>query len=153
MRSRRLRFPLLELASPLRTASAAPANCIRCPCELHPLPLRTALLPPGEPARRVSVPPAQPALGSAAGCIAALVSQPFDVVKTRLQTRLAPGRGGLVGTLRGIARAEGVLGLYRGVLPRLLIYAVQGGVFFGRRARARNAAALAWTAAGEGARP
>jgi solute carrier family 25 iron transporter 28/37 len=69
------------------------------------------------------------------GALAALVTQPLDVVKTRLQTQdclarstssLADGEvrrpryKGFVGTLNSVVREEGFKALYRGVLPRTL---------------------------------
>lgn len=68
-------------------------------------------------------------LGAAAGCSAALVTTPFDVVKSRMET-LAPHPRGVGPALAFLVRKEGLGGLYRGLGPRLLIYLVQGAVFF-----------------------
>lgn len=71
--------------------------------------------------------------GGLAGSTAALFTTPFDVVKTRLQTQI-PGRAiqyaGVVDTLMKIRRHEGLKGLYRGLIPRLVIYISQGSIFF-----------------------
>ena len=69
------------------------------------------------------------AAGGTSGAIAAVVSNPFDVVKTRIQTAGAPGGanagGGPAGRTMaaGLAllyRAEGAAGLLRGVVPRAM---------------------------------
>ena len=45
---------------------------------------------------------------------------------------------GLLPTMRDIVVNEGLGGLYRGVIPRLLIYVTQGAVFFSSYELARN---------------
>ncbi|KAL7165366.1 hypothetical protein ACSBR2_041122 [Camellia fascicularis] len=71
--------------------------------------------------------------GGLAGSTAALFTTPFDVVKTRLQTRI-PGSihqyDGVFNTLKEIAMHEGLKGLYRGLVPRLVMYISQGAIFF-----------------------
>ncbi|CAA0812177.1 Mitochondrial substrate carrier family protein [Striga hermonthica] len=71
--------------------------------------------------------------GGLAGSMASLFTTPFDVVKTRLQTQI-PGSmtpyGGVFNTLTKIGRQEGVQGLYRGLTPRLVMYMIQGALFF-----------------------
>ncbi|KAL8256030.1 hypothetical protein R6Q59_031097 [Mikania micrantha] len=71
--------------------------------------------------------------GGLAGSTAALFTTPFDVVKTRLQTQI-PGSvnryNGVYNTLKDIAQHEGLLGLYRGLTPRLAMYMTQGALFF-----------------------
>eukprot|EP01018_Ginkgo_biloba_P034421 Gb_14414 [translate_table: standard] len=73
------------------------------------------------------------AFGGLAGSTAALFTTPFDVIKTRLQTQI-PGSptyyDGVFHALQQIARQEGLGGLYRGLLPRLVIYVSQGALFF-----------------------
>lgn len=56
--------------------------------------------------------------GSSAGAVAAVVTTPFDVVKTRLQVadRLHPRSSREV--MREIVAVEGVGGLFKGVVPR-----------------------------------
>lgn len=73
------------------------------------------------------------AIGGAAGSTAAFFTTPFDVVKTRLQTQI-PGSvqqySGVVHAFQCIATTEGIAGLYRGLVPRLVIYVTQGALFF-----------------------
>jgi len=58
------------------------------------------------------------ALAGAANCTAAVVTNPLDVIKVRMQT--APARQGLACTLVGMLREEGAASLYRGLAPSLL---------------------------------
>ncbi|XP_072958620.1 mitochondrial aspartate-glutamate transporter AGC1 [Typha angustifolia] len=71
--------------------------------------------------------------GGLAGSTAALFTTPFDVVKTRLQTQ-APGTlgkyYGVFHALQEITKQEGLQGLYRGLVPRLAMYVLQGAIFF-----------------------
>ncbi|KAL2238226.1 UNVERIFIED_CONTAM: Mitoferrin [Sesamum indicum] len=71
--------------------------------------------------------------GGLAGSMASLFTTPFDVVKTRLQTQI-PGStmtyNGVFNTLKEIEKHEGLKGLYRGLTPRLVMYMVQGALFF-----------------------
>eukprot|EP00899_Mesostigma_viride_P025345 jgi/Mesvir1/5996/Mv00745-RA.1 len=74
-------------------------------------------------------------VGGCAGTTAAMVTTPFDVIKTRLQTQLQGSTGtlryhGVHDTLQKIVLHEGIGGLYRGVTPRLIIYLTQGALFF-----------------------
>ena len=65
--------------------------------------------------------------GLEAGAVVSIVTNPVWVVKTRLQLQdRMPGSGvkaydGAIDCLRSIAREEGVAGLYRGLLPSLLL--------------------------------
>lgn len=73
------------------------------------------------------------AFGGLAGSTAALFTTPFDVIKTRLQTQILGSPTyyeGVFQAFQHIARHEGVGGLYRGLLPRLVIYISQGALFF-----------------------
>ncbi|XAR55067.1 hypothetical protein NMG60_11030448 [Bertholletia excelsa] len=71
--------------------------------------------------------------GGLAGSTAALFTTPFDVVKTRLQTQI-PGSirpyNGVFNTIKEIGKHEGLKGLYRGLIPRLVIYMSHGAIFF-----------------------
>lgn len=59
--------------------------------------------------------------GSAAGAAASAVTTPFDVVKTRLQTRDAQlARSGTLQCLVDVAKTGGVRGLFSGWGPRTL---------------------------------
>lgn len=74
---------------------------------------------------------AQSALvGFLTGAVTAIATEPLDVVRTRLQTQRRPDAGiggtdfGYTGLFDGLvkaARQEGVLVLWRGLLPRLLL--------------------------------
>ncbi|KAF7079678.1 hypothetical protein CFC21_083879 [Triticum aestivum] len=71
--------------------------------------------------------------GGFAGSTAALFTNPFDVVKTRVQLQaLSPVRKyeGVLHALAHIFEQEGLRGLYRGLSPRLLMYVSQGALFF-----------------------
>ena len=58
------------------------------------------------------------AAGSAAGCLSAVVANPCDLVKVRMQTRQGPSSNqGLARAFVEIVRAEGPLGLWKGVGP------------------------------------
>lgn len=73
------------------------------------------------------------AFGGLAGSTAALFTTPFDVIKTRLQTQILGSPTyyeGVFQAFQHIATHEGVGGLYRGLLPRLVIYISQGALFF-----------------------
>ncbi|KAL3635559.1 hypothetical protein CASFOL_020106 [Castilleja foliolosa] len=71
--------------------------------------------------------------GGLAGSMASLFTTPLDVVKTRLQTQI-PGSiasySGVFNTLTDIGKQEGLKGLYRGLTPRLVMYMIQGALFF-----------------------
>ncbi len=67
--------------------------------------------------------------GSVAGAAAAAVTTPFDVVKTRLQTRDAQlARKGTLECLVSVARTGGVRGLFSGWGPRTLRTAAAYGI-------------------------
>mmetsp|Transcript_4396 Transcript_4396/g.11233 ORF Transcript_4396/g.11233 Transcript_4396/m.11233 type:complete len:420 (-) Transcript_4396:50-1309(-) len=71
------------------------------------------------------------AIGGLAGASGALFSTPFDVVKTRMQTQVGRAAQLSLGqTFKQVLLQEGAAGLYRGVLPRILIYLSQGAIFF-----------------------
>jgi solute carrier family 25 protein 39/40 len=76
------------------------------------------------------------AAGASAGTLAAFMTTPMDVVKTRRQVGVtASGRDGggytLGRELGAIARAEGVAGLFRGLAPRLVKVAPSCAVMIG----------------------
>ncbi|KAH9626334.1 hypothetical protein KSS87_000566 [Heliosperma pusillum] len=69
--------------------------------------------------------------GAAAGITATLLCLPMDTIRTVM---LAPGGealGGVVGTCRHMIETEGVLSLYKGLLPSLVAMAPSGAVFYG----------------------
>ena len=70
--------------------------------------------------------------GGAAGCVACLVTTPFDVAKTRLMGVRFPGPGptpGVLATISAVWRAEGPRAFARGLAPRLLYKAPASAVF------------------------
>ena len=59
--------------------------------------------------------------GASAGSVAALLTTPLDVIKTRQQLgSSAAAGGGMLGTLRAILRKEGAGGLFAGLGPRVV---------------------------------
>lgn len=69
----------------------------------------------------------------------AIATEPLDVVRTRLQTQRRPDAGvggtdfGYTGLLDGLvkaARTEGVLVLWRGLLPRLLLKSCGSSIWY-----------------------
>jgi solute carrier family 25 carnitine/acylcarnitine transporter 20/29 len=71
------------------------------------------------------------------------MSMPFDVIKTRQQNQLSSGSGALA-LARELVRAEGVAGLYRGLLPALLRAApANAAIFAGVEATRAGLRALA----------
>lgn len=73
--------------------------------------------------------------GSVAGAVAAGLTTPLDVVKTRVMlARRADGEGGRVrvrGVVSGIAREEGFGAFWRGLGPRVAWIGIGGAVFLG----------------------
>ena len=82
-------------------------------------------------------PIASATLGSFSGALAASLTTPLDVVKTRLMT--SPHLySGIFHTLNKIHREEGVLALFKGVEPRVMWIGIGGFVFFGAYEEAKN---------------
>lgn len=76
--------------------------------------------------------------GLAYGAISPLASQPFDTVKTRLQAgRCRPGEGA-ISVAASIVRSEGVVGLYRGMVPILASTSIQKSALFAAYAGGRR---------------
>ena len=73
--------------------------------------------------------------GSLAGAVAAGVTTPLDVLKTRimLERRAAAGeaRKGALGLVRQIMAEDGVKGLFRGFVPRVGWISTGGAIFLG----------------------
>ena len=67
--------------------------------------------------------------GAGSGVVAAVITTPLDVAKTRIM--LAEGDVGARQVLRTIYKQEGLVGLFAGVLPRTVWVAVGGIIFFG----------------------
>eukprot|EP00903_Cladosiphon_okamuranus_P008974 g8585.t1 len=76
--------------------------------------------------------------GSVAGGIAAGLTTPLDVVKTRLMTQ-GPGQySGVTGCLRSILKEEGPGALFAGSVPRMTSIAFGGAIFFGAYETAKS---------------
>eukprot|EP01127_Copromyxa_protea_P002049 TRINITY_DN11935_c0_g1_i1.p1 TRINITY_DN11935_c0_g1~~TRINITY_DN11935_c0_g1_i1.p1 ORF type:complete len:311 (+),score=37.05 TRINITY_DN11935_c0_g1_i1:133-933(+) len=71
--------------------------------------------------------------GGGAGVVAACLTNPLDVTRTRLQTRGDIGKAyvGMFPTLREIYVNEGMRGFFLGVQPRMLFHSVSAGVLWG----------------------
>lgn len=76
--------------------------------------------------------------GSVAGGIAAGLTTPLDVVKTRLMTQ-GPGQySGVAGCLKSILKEEGPGALFAGAVPRMTSIAFGGAIFFGAYETAKS---------------
>jgi len=84
-------------------------------------------------------------IGLLTGVVTAVVTEPLDVVATRLRVQRRGGHAytGLVDGLRSIARDEGVLALWRGLLPRLVLKAVGSLIWYPVYVQVRRAVASA----------
>jgi solute carrier family 25 S-adenosylmethionine transporter 26 len=75
------------------------------------------------------------ACGSLAGSVAAFLTTPFDVAKTRIMLRQVrkdqEGALAMISVLRSISQEEGRAGLFRGVGPRVFWISLGGGIFLG----------------------
>lgn len=74
--------------------------------------------------------------GSIAGAISSAVTTPLDVAKTRIMLEeVEPGQAkrytGTYGTISTIAKNEGFLALFKGVVPRVTWITIGGFIFFG----------------------
>ena len=63
-----------------------------------------------------------PMAGTLSGCGQVLAEQPFDTIKTRLQSSRFLQFNSVVQLVRSTMRAEGVRALLQGVMPRLITY-------------------------------
>ncbi|VDM77254.1 unnamed protein product [Strongylus vulgaris] len=71
------------------------------------------------------------ACGSVAGSVAAAITTPLDVAKTRIMLSKTPKAPTILMTLKEVHSVGGVKALFSGVTPRVLWMAVGGFVFFG----------------------
>lgn len=71
------------------------------------------------------------ACGSVAGFIAAGLTTPLDVAKTRIMLTKNGPAPGILSTLKEVYTSNGVRGLYSGVVPRVMWISGGGFVFFG----------------------
>ena len=77
-----------------------------------------------------------PLAGAFCGAVGVALNNPIDVAKSRLQASVQQlGRGAprptMVGTLQQLVREEGVLAMYKGVVPRMTKIAVGQAIVFG----------------------
>ena len=59
------------------------------------------------------------AAGAISGSLASVVSNPIDLIKTRLQSKSSPHKTSMA-VVRHITGTEGVLGLWRGTVPAMV---------------------------------
>ncbi|OXA59482.1 S-adenosylmethionine mitochondrial carrier protein [Folsomia candida] len=72
--------------------------------------------------------------GAIAGGVAACLTTPLDVAKTRIMLAEAgtvESKGSIVPVLRIVYREKGISGLFAGVLPRTMWISIGGSIFFG----------------------
>ncbi len=68
--------------------------------------------------------------GAIAGAISSAITTPFDVVKTLSATGKLPAGQGMIAGMESIVRTNGLLGLYAGVQPRIIMSAIFTAVGF-----------------------
>lgn len=76
--------------------------------------------------------------GMAFGLVSPIAGQPFDVVKTKMQADARFTGESPMNVVRSIMRTEGLIGMYRGMLPILASTGVQKTVLFTANAGARR---------------
>ncbi|XP_028824266.1 mitochondrial S-adenosylmethionine carrier protein isoform X2 [Denticeps clupeoides] len=79
--------------------------------------------------------------GAFAGAVAAFVTTPLDVAKTRIMLAKAGSsvaRGSLPSVLYGVWRSRGVSGLFAGSVPRITFISVGGFIFLGAYEKVRH---------------
>ncbi|XP_056293445.1 mitochondrial S-adenosylmethionine carrier protein isoform X5 [Pseudoliparis swirei] len=79
--------------------------------------------------------------GAFAGAIAAFVTTPLDVAKTRIMLAKAgstTARGNIPLVLHGVWRSQGLSGLFAGSIPRTAFISVGGFIFLGAYEEARR---------------
>ena len=77
--------------------------------------------------------------GMAFGLVSPIASQPFDTLKTKMQAESRYLQEGMGTVLKKVLRAEGVAGLYRGIVPIIASTGVQKSALFSANAGARRA--------------
>jgi hypothetical protein len=65
------------------------------------------------------------------GAASALVGQPLDSVKTKMQAQGVYSQMGMVKTFQHVVRTEGTIGLFRGLMPPLIGSSIFRSVQFG----------------------
>lgn len=68
--------------------------------------------------------------GASTGILCVAINQPIDVIKTNVQGLNAHKYSGTIDCARQIVRSEGILGLYKGVKPRMARVAIEVSVTF-----------------------
>ncbi|XP_010521189.2 PREDICTED: probable mitochondrial adenine nucleotide transporter BTL2 [Tarenaya hassleriana] len=68
--------------------------------------------------------------GAAAGITATVLCLPLDTVRTKLVARGGEALGGIAGAFRYMIQTEGVLSLYKGLVPSIASMAPSGAVFY-----------------------
>ena len=70
--------------------------------------------------------------GSLSGSVAAVVTSPIDVAKTRMMTaHLSERQMTMTQTLSAVFKEQGIRGLFRGIVPRVTWIGLGGAVFLG----------------------
>lgn len=79
--------------------------------------------------------------GAVAGGFAAAVTTPLDVAKTRIMLAKAGSRaasGNVLSALHGVWQAQGLAGLFAGVVPRMAAISLGGFIFLGAYDQTRS---------------
>lgn len=69
--------------------------------------------------------------GAAAGITATVLCLPLDTVRTKLVAPGGEALGGVIGAFRHLIQTEGVLALYKGLVPSIISMGPSGAVFYG----------------------
>ncbi|KAG7590549.1 Mitochondrial substrate/solute carrier [Arabidopsis suecica] len=69
--------------------------------------------------------------GAAAGITATVLCLPLDTIRTKLVARGGEALGGIAGAFRYMIQTEGLLSLYKGLVPSIASMALSGAVFYG----------------------
>ncbi|KAL2613835.1 hypothetical protein R1flu_025527 [Riccia fluitans] len=71
------------------------------------------------------------AAGAAAGVTATILCFPLDTIRTTMVAQGGEALGGMVGCVKHMIKTEGILSLYKGLLPAVVSMAPSGAVFYG----------------------
>ncbi|VVA95711.1 unnamed protein product [Arabis nemorensis] len=69
--------------------------------------------------------------GAAAGITATVLCLPLDTIRTKLVARGGEALGGIGGAFKYMIQTEGLLSLYKGLVPSIASMALSGAVFYG----------------------
>ncbi|ESQ27296.1 hypothetical protein EUTSA_v10018621mg [Eutrema salsugineum] len=69
--------------------------------------------------------------GAAAGITATVLCLPLDTLRTKLVARGGETLGGITGAFKYMIQTEGLLSLYKGLVPSIASMALSGAVFYG----------------------